>query len=132
MLRRISAVLPLLLALPPAAVTQGVDTPLRVEMAEFVFRPSTIRLTAGRPVKLLFVNRGQIAHQFQADYFRSLPVSIVDATMHLESPGITIVRLEPGARATIEFLPRAKGRFPFACTIEGHREAGMQGVLEVP
>jgi uncharacterized cupredoxin-like copper-binding protein len=28
------------------------------------------------------------------------------------------------------FTPRRKGRFPFACTIEGHREAGMVGVLE--
>ena len=130
-LRSVAAILTLLLTLPAARVTQGGETPLRVEMAEFVFRPSTLRLTAGRPVKLLFGNRGQIAHQFETDYLLKVPVAIVDAIMHVENPGVAIVGMQPGARATIEFLPRVRGRFPFACTIEGHREAGMRGLLDV-
>ncbi len=100
-------------------------------MTEFKFRPALLQLTSGQPVRLLLVNRGQIAHQFVTDYLRSVAVTVVDATMRVESSGLDVVRLEPGARATIEFLPRSKGRFPFACTIEGHREAGMIGVLDV-
>lgn len=104
---------------------------LRIEMTEFAFRPAIIRLTPGRPSRLLFVNRGQIAHQFETAYLRGIAARIVDATMHVETSGVDFVRLGPGGSAKVEFLPSQKGRFPFACTIEGHREAGMHGILEV-
>ncbi|MDR7420317.1 MAG: cupredoxin domain-containing protein [Armatimonadota bacterium] len=106
-------------------------TTVDVEMVEFAFRPSVIRLEAGRPAKVVLRNRGQIAHQLVADYLLKMPIRLVDATLDAEMPGIELVRLEPGGSARLEFHPRRKGRFIFACTIEGHREAGMHGVLEV-
>jgi uncharacterized cupredoxin-like copper-binding protein len=130
MFRTVSVILATLLVLPTATSAQPLRT-LRIDMTEFAFRPAIIRLTSGQPVRLLLVNRGQIAHQFETDYLRKVAVTIVDATMQVESPGLQVIRLQPDARATIEFLPRLRGRFPFACTIEGHREAGMEGALEV-
>jgi len=123
----------ILIFMLPLAVFSSMQAPqtLRIEMREFAFLPATVVVTAGRPTRLLLVNRGQIAHQFEADYLRTLPVTIVTVTAHVESPGLDVVRLEPEGTATLEFLPRQKGRFTFACTIEGHREAGMRGVLEV-
>jgi len=113
----------------PAAVASV--SQIVVEMNEFRFRPATIVLRAGRPAVIRFVNRGQIAHQIQADSLRHLPVTIVDAHSRVEAPGLDILRLQPGATATLSFLPRASGRMPFACTIEGHQEAGMTGVFAV-
>lgn len=104
---------------------------VRVETAEFVFRPAVIAVSAGRPVRLVFANRGRLAHQFQADYLRALPARIWDDATLAEVQGVTLVRVEPAGTASIEFYPRRRGRFVFACTIEGHREAGMRGVLEV-
>jgi uncharacterized cupredoxin-like copper-binding protein len=100
-------------------------------MSEFEFRPATIRLTAGRPVRLELVNRGQIAHQFEAAYLRALPVRITGDAVYAETAGLDFIRLDPGGTARVEFLPRRKGRFVFACTIEGHQEHGMQGMLDV-
>ena len=100
-------------------------------MHEFAFRPATIRLEAGQPVSLLLVNRGQIAHQFEAAYLRGLPLRIVGDAVSAEVTGLDLIRLNPGGAARVAFLPRVKGRFKFACTLEGHQEAGMQGVLEV-
>jgi uncharacterized cupredoxin-like copper-binding protein len=100
-------------------------------MTEFAFHPSVIRLEAGRPVRMVLRNRGQIAHQLVSGYLLKVPVRLVDATLDVEMPGVEVVRLEPGRSARLEFLPRQKGRFTYACTIEGHREAGMHGVLEV-
>ena len=121
-------VIVLLLPLPGGAQT---PSPIRVEMIEFAFRPATIHLTAGRPVRLELVNRGQIAHQFEAAYLRALPVRITGGTVYVETAGLDVIRLDPGGTARVEFLPQRKGRFVFACTLEGHQEAGMQGVLEV-
>ncbi len=117
-----------LLPLSAGAQAQSV---VRVEMTEFAFWPATIHLTAGWPIRLVLVNRGQIAHQFETGYLRKLPVRIVGDTMHAEANGLDFVRLDPGGTVRLEFLPRGRGRFVFACTIEGHREAGMQGLLEV-
>ena len=115
----------------PAVVPASTVAIVRVEMGEFLFRPSVISVQAGRPVRLVFVNRGHLAHQFEAEYLRTLPVRVFDQAILAEAPGANFVRLEPEATASIEFYPRRRGRFAFACTIEGHREAGMKGVLEV-
>jgi len=130
MTRLISLVCALLAVLPVSAAP-ATPVVIRVEMREFTFRPSVIPLTAGWPVRLVFANRGQIAHQFETDYLRSVPARVTDGTMSMEASGLDLVRLAPGGSANVEFLPRRRGRFTFACTIEGHREAGMHGVLDV-
>ena len=100
-------------------------------MVEFAFRPAVIRVQAGRLITLRLVNRGQIAHQFETVALRTVAVTVADNQIDVEAPGLQMVRLQPGASATVQFLPRQRGRFPIVCTIEGHREAGMVGVLEI-
>jgi len=102
-----------------------------IEMLEFAFRPRTIHLKVGIPVRLTLRNRGQIAHQLESGYLHRVNVRILNDALHVEAPGLDFARLNPGGSAPLEFLPRRKGRFAFACTIEGHREAGMTGIMEV-
>lgn len=104
---------------------------VRVSMQEFTFQPATIHLTDGRPVRLVLVNQGQIAHQFEASYLHALPVRVVGDALSADAPGLDVIRLNPGGTARVEFVPRRRGRFVFACTLEGHKEAGMLGRLEV-
>ncbi|MBI2200466.1 MAG: cupredoxin domain-containing protein [Armatimonadetes bacterium] len=111
--------------------TSWAAAPLRVEMVEFKFRPAVIRVQAGRLVTLRLVNRGQIAHQFETVALRGVPITVANDQLDVEAPGLDVVRLQPGTSATVQFLPRQRGRFPIVCTIEGHREAGMEGILEV-
>ena len=116
----------------PASLSPAVSpTTIVVEMDEFRFRPAVIRLQVGRPATLRLMNRGQIAHQFQTEALRHLPVIIADNESYVEAPGLEVLRLQPGAAATLHFTPRVRGRVRFACTIEGHQEAGMAGVIEV-
>ena len=115
---------------PVASAERGTG-PILVEMVEFAFHPATIRVRVGQSVMLRFVNRGQIAHQFVADFMRTVPVIANDSMMRVEVPGLDSLRLQPGESATLQFVPRRRGRFQFACTIEGHQEAGMRGVLDI-
>src|SRR5712692_5063277 len=110
------------LALPGEAQSLLV---VRVEMTEFAFHPSVVRIDAGRPVKLILVNRGQIAHQFDTGYLRQVSTIVAGDVLRVEANGVDLVRLQPGGSATVTFLPQARGRFPFACTIEGHRTARL-------
>ncbi len=104
---------------------------LVVEMREYAFRPAVLRVHVGHPVTLHLVNRGQIAHQFETEALQGLALTVSDAQLRLEGFSFEILRLQPDASAAVSFTPRRKGRFKFMCTIEGHREAGMVGVLEV-
>jgi len=104
---------------------------VRVEMKEFTFRPSVIRLPIGVPAVIDLVNTGQIAHQFDAPLLRRLSATATDDGMRVEATGLEYVRVQPGRTARLSFVPRSRGRFKFSCTIEGHAEAGMVGVLEV-
>ena len=116
--------------LPLFAGAQAPST-IRIEMAEYFFRPATIHLIGGRPARLVLVNRGQIAHQFETAYLQALSVRIVSDPLEVEATGLGFVRLDPGGVARLEFVPRRTGRFVFFCGIEGHREAGMQGFVQV-
>ena len=120
-----------LLLLVPVHVDAGSPLVARVEMTEFTFRPAVVRLPARRQVQLVLANQGQIAHQFETVYLYKTLAVVVNTALRVEANGVEFVRLQPGATATLTFLPRVRGRFPFACTIEGHREAGMVGLLEV-
>lgn len=104
---------------------------IQVEMTEFAFRPAVIRLTAGRPVRLTLINRGQIAHQLEAAYLHGTPVRVVGGTVFAEVTGLEFLGVQPGTQASMVFVPTRRGRFQFACTIEGHTEAGMRGLLDV-
>lgn len=104
---------------------------LRIEMREYAFQPARLVLPAGRPVRLIFRNSGQIAHQFESPLLQGLPATIADTSSYAEVRGVELLRVAPGAEARLDFRPLRSGRFAFACTIEGHREAGMTGTLEV-
>jgi len=121
----------LVVSIPMLATGETSRAVVEVEMLEFAFRPRTIHLKVGMPVRLTLRNRGQIAHQLESVYLRQVNVRILNDALHVEAPGLDIARLNPGGSATLEFLPRRRGRVVFACTIEGHREAGMTGILEV-
>lgn len=121
----------LVLSIPPRSIAEVSRAVVEVEMLEFAFRPQLLHLRSGVPVRLVLRNRGLIAHQLETDYLQHVAVRLSNEALYVEAPGLHLVRLNPGGRARVDLLPRQRGRFTFACTIEGHREAGMRGILEV-
>jgi len=91
---------------PPQRVT--------VVAKEFAYTPPTLTVVAGRPVQLELQNQGVIEHDFVIDAFK-----------------VKVGLVRPGKKATVTFVPKAKGSFPFYCSVPGHKEAGMKGTLVV-
>ncbi|MCS7236373.1 MAG: cupredoxin domain-containing protein [Armatimonadota bacterium] len=81
---------------------------------EFTYTPNKLTVKAGLPVQLVLENKGVIEHDF-----------VVDALK------VKTGAIQPGKSGTVTFTPRAKGSFPFYCSIPGHKEAGMTGTLVV-
>lgn len=105
----------------PAPTAGGSGSPgsaavVGVELAEFTITPRTITVRAG-VVRFRITNQGGIDHDFQ--------IPQVEAhhghAQHL---------LGPGESRTLEYR-LSPGTYEVVCTVPGHREAGMNAVLDV-
>ncbi len=78
-----------------------------VLLRPWAYEPNPIRLEAGRPVRLRFVNQGQATHSFSArEFFRAARVRSGDSDDLADGH----FRLGPGERRTIALVP-APGRY---------------------
>lgn len=86
---------------------------VRVTAGDFSFSPSVVRVPAGGTVNLVLVNDGALPHDVTIpDLGFSLPVA-------------------PGTSASAALSVTRSGNYRFFCSVPGHREAGMTGLLEV-
>lgn len=98
----------------PAAVSSGEVT---IKASEWKFEPSSIRVEAGKPIKLMLKNEGKIEHNI------TVPGIISGKELQLGA--------KAGESTTIEFTPDKAGVFELVCTLPAHKDAGMVGKLEI-
>jgi cupredoxin-like protein len=114
----------LFLAAAPAAAQQPewrAVPEYDVLMFPHAYEPDPIRLAAGRPVKLRFVNQGQTTFSFSASrFFGAARIRSGDA----EAVRDGTLRLAPGERRTIALVP-APGRYRARSGNLLHRLLGM-------
>lgn len=118
---------PAVVAPAPAVQTQAQAAPaaqaatdVKVVATDLKFNPATIQAKAGQPVKIVMENKGAIEHD------------IAFPTLKADKPAASLKALaKPGQTVTLEFTPTAKGSYEYICTIPGHKEAGMKGVINV-
>ncbi|MGH2349426.1 MAG: cupredoxin domain-containing protein [bacterium] len=101
---------------PQASAPQSGVVEVALEGTEFLWRPNSVTVQRGRPVRFRIVNKGAIAHTFVSD-----PAGIRETR-----------EFAPGEQLTVEWTaPNSPGTFEFWCGVPGHREAGMTGTLTV-
>lgn len=99
-----------------------------------------IEATVGQPIQLTLENQGVLEHDFS---IVEIPLSGDVVTIeepeameshemgHEEDESDVHIAVPTTDRGTIEFTPAAPGEYAYYCTVSGHREAGMEGVLWV-
>ena len=87
----------------------------------FRYEPRTIRLVAGRPVRLRFVNDGHAWLSFRAPGFFAASLVRRSDRRYLRNGGL---RLAPGERVSIALVP-APGHYPARSGYLLHRLRGM-------
>lgn len=115
-----AAALALMLASPtPAQPAQFV-----VQVYSYGFAPQPIRLAAGRPVTLTFVNQSGSSHDFSAHgFFGNARILAGDV-----SEGE--VDLPPHQSRTVRLIPRA-GTYHAHCSHFFHKQLGMSDLIIV-
>jgi uncharacterized cupredoxin-like copper-binding protein len=111
-----------------AAAGAGTEV-ITVKAAEFAYSPSTIRVPAGRPVRLVLENAGLIEHDLTVV---RLPATEVRTGGGIHSHKDEVAaHAAAGKRAWVEFTPTEQGTYDVECTVPGHKDAGMKGKLVV-
>lgn len=105
----------------PATAQPAAQT---IQLYSFGYKPNIIRVAAGRPVTINFVNTAGGAHNFSAPTFF--------ANVRIVSGSAPSGVIELGARTSrsITLIPRA-GNYQFRCTHFLHRQMGMRGQIIV-
>jgi len=100
---------PLSVSGAPAPVAGAPETD--VVARDFSFSPAEVTVPAGTTVNLLLANGGDLLHD----------VTVPALGFRLEAA--------PGERASAALFVPDPGRYPFFCSVPGHREAGMEGTV---
>ena len=115
---------------------------ITVEMREFGYSPSTIKLVPGERVRLVVKNSGAVDHEFMAGRNAMTGKGYEQdwlATAKGEHGGGhdmghtgSGMRVAPKGNASASLVvPEEIGEFEFGCFVPGHYEGGMKGTLLV-
>jgi uncharacterized cupredoxin-like copper-binding protein len=132
-----------LLALLAAGCSSGSDDSVPADAQRvavtvgdaLLFDPRALTLQAGKPVALTVKNIGNTDHDFTVMEMDATNVKnkIDGGESHTghSMAGVVVGHPKKNGEVTIQFTPTRPGTYEFYCSVTGHREAGMKGVLTV-
>ena len=109
-----------------------------VEGRNWGFDPEVIEIPVGRRVKLTLVNNGRAEHDVEVGGLMAEHIEVVGGMAHSDKLGggghdadVVAAHAMAGTVSSVIFTPTMAGEYEFACTLPGHKEAGMIGKLIV-
>ena len=106
-----------------------------VTMEEHSYGPQNIVFKAGQPYKLELKNIGDKDHYYTApEFLRSIATrkAMVNKQAEIKAPYFKAFEvLKKGGQLDVYFVPVVKGQYKVYCTVDDHREKGMDGVLTI-
>jgi uncharacterized cupredoxin-like copper-binding protein len=108
--------------------------------SDITYDATQIEAQTGQPIQLTLDNNGVLEHDFSiakiplsGEVTMTMPADEIgehDMSHMAEHPDLHVAA-SSGGHNTILFTPSAPGEYIFYCTVPGHREAGMEGLLVV-
>lgn len=121
----------------PGAATDASRT-ITITMMErddggMVFEPASLSVSEGETLRLKFVNKGELDHEFVMDVHQGIMEhkELMERFPEMEHDDPNSIRLAPGATGEIVWTFAKAGDFGFGCLIPGHYDAGMRGDISV-
>lgn len=106
------------LACGPSAQAPMASGEVVIRATEWQFEPAAFKAEAGKSFKLTFRNEGKIEHDLTVPGLKANGKALA-------------LNTQPGQSASAEVVADRTGVYEIACTLPGHKEAGMVGKLEV-
>lgn len=101
---------------PTPAVSSPASEMTEIEVVgtEFAFAPKALSVTKGDKVRINFKNSGKFPHNLTVDEL-----------------GIASKTINPGETDVVELTVDKTGTFPMYCSVDTHRQQGMEGSVTV-
>ncbi len=104
-----------------------------VNINEFEYE-ADLTLKAGQAYKFELVNSGEKKHYFTApSFFKNIATrkAQVNGQAEIKADYFTALEILPGGQLDLYFVPVTKGEFEVFCTIDDHRDEGMEETIIV-
>ena len=109
-----------------------------IEGRHWGFDPAVIEVAVGQRIMLTLVNDGKTEHDVEIAGLAAEHIEKMGGMAHDDSMGagghdedVVAAHAAPGTSASVMFTPLEAGEFELACTLPGHKLAGMVGNLTV-
>ncbi len=116
---------------PPPTPVAPVDGVITVRAVEWGYEPEALVLQRGEQVRIVLDNDGAILHNLKIDELDGELIESVSTGPLSGDDGQLFVGADQGQQGTLTFVPLEAGEFAFYCTLERHRQLGMEGTLIV-
>ena len=117
--------------------TSPPDTSLEVAMTDLAFSAPEITARAGERLRITFRNDGAVVHDFTIQEMPHVQMSTMGGTTagehgdHMNDGRAVHLAVDPRAEAVLDLRAEDAGTYEFFCSVPGHREAGMAGILRI-
>ncbi|MEW9122336.1 MAG: cupredoxin domain-containing protein [Thermotaleaceae bacterium] len=102
---------------------------INVHPSQYSYDPEQITLKKNQPVSIIFKNHDSIDHDIEIREI--LLKNLEQSNDHEDNPKMADFHLHSSAneQTKIMITPLQEGTYSFYCTIPGHKENGMEGIL---
>lgn len=97
-----------------SALPSGKFKEFNISAKEYAFTPSIVTVQKGDGVKVNFTNDGTVPHNFT-----------------ITQLNVATKTINSGESVSVTFVAENAGTYTYHCSIDGHRDFGMQGTLIV-
>lgn len=107
---------------------------ITIDLGEHHIEPARIRLSAFKTYRIVLRNIGKKFHNFSApELFRALAWRKLSFGNQAEVKVdyINSLDLPRGTQVELYVVPVASGKYSIACTVDDHRDLGMEGTVTI-
>ena len=116
---------------PRATAVAPTNGALTIRAFEWGYEPETIVLRQGEEVRIVLDNDGKILHNLKIDGLEAERIESRSTGPLSGDENQLFVGADDGQQGTLVFVPQQSGEFTYYCTLERHRQLGMEGTLIV-
>lgn len=104
---------------------------IKIHETNFSYDPEKIVLKKGQQVRLMLTNNDTIEHDIEIMDFPATIKTEVKHEGHQARDVDFHLHANPKSKTEAVFTPLEKGTYEFYCTIPGHKDSGMTGIIMV-
>jgi len=118
----------------PANIDWSKAEVLSILLEDNLFTPDDVVLSAGKPYKLVLTNVSDRHKHDLVDlaFFHSVVFKkLIIGGIEIDTPHAHSLMLEPNTSASLYLVPIKSGEYEVYCSVEGHRDDGMEGYFTI-